>query len=158
MAAHHTGDHVRAADPVGLSQVSRGPLRGMIGMRVVEPNNIQPLFPGFPLDSDKVFRINRIAVAWGIRTCVRAWDRRNRTSTIGFKATNEHATTLFRIHLLSVTAECGMRAGPNKKHGDNSRMFKSSLLQAALIDQTPHTVYPQELPQGGAPCVHLVSP
>jgi hypothetical protein len=36
------GDDVGAAEPVGLGEVGRGPLRRMVGVRVVEADDIEP--------------------------------------------------------------------------------------------------------------------
>ena len=40
-ALFDSSNHIRAAQPVRLGKVGRGPLRGMIRMRMVEADNIQ---------------------------------------------------------------------------------------------------------------------
>src|SRR5689334_7246377 len=44
------GNDVRAADPMRFREIGRGPLRRVVGMRMVEPHNIPTLRPAFPLD------------------------------------------------------------------------------------------------------------
>src|SRR5690242_3606320 len=45
-----TGDHVGAAEPVGLGEISIGPLRRMVGMRMVETDDVLFALATFPLN------------------------------------------------------------------------------------------------------------
>ena len=48
------GDDVGAADPVGFGEVGRGPLRGVVGVRVVEADDVEAEAAGLALDFDQL--------------------------------------------------------------------------------------------------------
>src|SRR5882762_10316630 len=74
LPACNRGDHIRARDPVSFSQICRRPLRSMIRMGVVKADNFQPSLSGLPLNSDKLLRINGIAILQRVAPNVIATD------------------------------------------------------------------------------------
>src|SRR5271167_3431512 len=62
LALLHTGDYVRASEPMRLSQISLRPARRMVGMRVVKPDNVFAALAAFALDANQFPGINVIAV------------------------------------------------------------------------------------------------
>ena len=58
----HAGDDIRAANPVGFGEISLRPLRRMVGMGVIEADDILAAFAAFTLDADQFARIDVIAV------------------------------------------------------------------------------------------------
>ena len=48
----HASDHVRTAKLVGLTEIGRRPVRGMIGMGVVKTHDVQVASASLPLDAD----------------------------------------------------------------------------------------------------------
>ena len=68
----HAGDDVGAADPVGLGEVGRRPLGGMVGMGMIEAHDVLAAAPAFALDSHQLPGINVVAVVRGIGSGVAA--------------------------------------------------------------------------------------
>jgi len=76
-SSRHLRNHVGAPHPVSLGQVGGRPLRRMVRMGVVETHDFQTLLPYLLLNSNKLLRINGIAIPWRIASKVIARDRRN---------------------------------------------------------------------------------
>src|ERR1700724_3507960 len=73
----HLRNHVRTPHPVSLGQVGRRPTSRMVRMGVVETDDFQSMPPYLLLNSNKLLRINGIAISRGIASKVIARDRRN---------------------------------------------------------------------------------
>ena len=58
----HTGNHIRAPDPVGFSEIGCRPLSRMVGMRMVEADNIFAALAPFALDADQFAGIDVVAI------------------------------------------------------------------------------------------------
>src|SRR5579872_1479079 len=68
----HAGDDVGAADPVGLGEVGRRPLGGMVGVGMIEADDVLAAAAAFTLDSHQFLGIDIVAVVRGICTGVAA--------------------------------------------------------------------------------------
>src|SRR6266481_7624282 len=72
LALIHTRDHVRAAEPVGFRQVGGRPLRGMVGMGVIEADDVLAVLAAFALNADELSGIDLVAVLWRVLARVTA--------------------------------------------------------------------------------------
>ena len=54
LALFYAGDDVGAAEPVGLGEVGGGPLRGVVGVGVVEADDVEREAAGLALDADQL--------------------------------------------------------------------------------------------------------
>src|SRR3954471_5592053 len=61
-AVDHAGDDVGAADPVGFGEVRLRPARRMVGMRVVEADDVEPGKASLLLRRDQLPGIDAVAV------------------------------------------------------------------------------------------------
>src|SRR5579864_2462185 len=61
-AFFHAGDYVGAAEPVCFGEISLRPARGMVGMRVIEPDNVFSALPALPLNPHQFAGIDVIAI------------------------------------------------------------------------------------------------
>jgi hypothetical protein len=112
----HLRNHVGAPHPVSLGQVGRRPLRGMVGMGVVETHDFQTLLPYLLLNSDKLLRINGIAIPRGIAPKVLAGDRRNGGTSAIREPPRQHPAALLWIRLLTMSAQSSMGLGIDHQH------------------------------------------
>ena len=102
----HAGDHVGAAKPVGLSQVRDRPLRGMIGMGMVEADNVFAALAAFALNANQFFGIDVVAIMWRIVASVAAArDRRDGFRAILLEPAKKHPAALVRIGFFSMLAQ-----------------------------------------------------
>jgi hypothetical protein len=62
LAMGDLGDDIAAAKPVGLREVSGRPLRGVVGVRVIEAGDFEALAAGLALNADKLDWRNLVAV------------------------------------------------------------------------------------------------
>src|SRR6187402_16121 len=63
-------DDVTTTVPVRFVEVSLRPLRRMVGMRVIEPDDLQVLLPSLALCLDELLRGNVVTVMRGVGACV----------------------------------------------------------------------------------------
>src|SRR4051812_13573384 len=68
----HTCDHVGAAEPVSFGEVGLRPFRGMVGVGMVEADNVFSAFAAFTLDADQFARVDAVAVVGGVGAGVAA--------------------------------------------------------------------------------------
>ena len=68
----HAGDDVGAAEPVGLGQVGRRPLGGMVRMGMVEADDVFAALAAFTLDAHQFLGIDVVAVVGGVGAGVAA--------------------------------------------------------------------------------------
>lgn len=101
----HAGDHVGAADPMRFGEIGLRPLRRMIGMGVVEANDVFSAFPAFALDAYQFSRVDVVAIMGGIGASVATPSRRgDDSSSIVFKPTQQNAAAFVRIGFFPVLA------------------------------------------------------
>lgn len=105
-AALDRGDHVTATQPVRLIEVRGRPVRRMIGVRVVEADNLQSLSAAFSLEADQLLRSNRIPVMRSIGRGVPCRSGffhfvHRQLGTAG-EPSQQHTAALVRICLLSM--------------------------------------------------------
>ena len=60
------GDDVGAAEPVGFGEVGRRPLRGVVGVGVVEADDVEAAVAGLALGGDELFGCDVVAVVGGV--------------------------------------------------------------------------------------------
>jgi hypothetical protein len=105
----HAGDHVGATEPVGFGEISLRPLGGMIGMRVIEADNIFSTLAALTLNADQFAGIDIVTVLRGIGTRIAATSgRRNDADAIILRTSEQYAAAFMRIGFLAVTAEGGV--------------------------------------------------
>ena len=61
-ALFHAGDHVRTSIPVRFSKVGLRPASRVVGMRVVEADNVLSTLAAFALDFNELFGVDVVAV------------------------------------------------------------------------------------------------
>ena len=66
MAFFDGGDDVGAAEPVGLGEVGGGPLRGVVGVGVVEADDVEAAVAGLALGGDELFGCDVVTVVRGV--------------------------------------------------------------------------------------------
>lgn len=106
-------------------EVRNRPSRGMIGMRVIEPDDIFPSFPAVALNADKFLRIDVIPVVRRVFPCVSApGDTRDGLRSIIRKTPKQHTTALMRISFLTVLANGGMIGLRELEHKAKGQIFQ----------------------------------
>jgi len=101
----HAGDDVGAADPVGLGEVGRGPLGGMVGMGMIEADDVLAAATAFTLDSHQFLGIDVVAVVRRIGSGVAAARSRGHDAgAVVVEAPKENATAFMRVGFFSVAA------------------------------------------------------
>src|ERR1035438_2400266 len=89
------GDYVGAAHPVSFGEIGGRPLGGMIGMGVVEADDIFSALAAFALNADQLFRIDLVAVVGRIVAHVSAAGGTiHGLCAVIFKASEQYATAL----------------------------------------------------------------
>ena len=58
----YAGDHIGAAEPVGFLQVGLRPAGGMVGMGMIEADNLFIALAAFALNANQFFRIDAVTV------------------------------------------------------------------------------------------------
>jgi hypothetical protein len=116
----NAGDDVGAAEPVGFGQVGLRPLRRVVGMRVVEADDVFSSFAAFALDPDELFGIDVVAVVRRIGTRVAGWGNRTYDArTIVLHLAEENAATLVRVGGFAVLAKGLVLVSFNFEHGES---------------------------------------
>ena len=102
----HAGDHVRAAEPVGFGEIGWRPLGGMVGMGVVEADDIFSAVAAFALDANQFARIDVVAVVRRVGPSVAAARRRGHArGRVIFEAAEQHAAAFVWVGFFAVLAE-----------------------------------------------------
>ena len=117
----NAGDDVGAAEPVGFGQVGLRPLRRVVGMRVVEADDVFSSFAAFALDPDELFGIDVVAVVRRIGARVagpgnRTYDAR----AIVLHLSEENPAALVRVGGFAVLAKGLVFVSFNFQHGTGS--------------------------------------
>src|SRR5580698_3606662 len=97
LALFHTGDHIRAPEPVGLGQVSRRPACRMIGMRVVETDDVHAAPSPLALNTNQLLGIDVVPILRRITTSVSATRHRSDFSRVTVHLAEQHTATFVRI-------------------------------------------------------------
>src|SRR5438477_3777367 len=117
-ALGNTRNDVRAADPVRLLEVGLRPLRRMIGMGVIEADDVLVSLARLALDANELLGIDVIAVMGRIRAGVAAaGDRRDRAN-VAIHLAEKHAAAFMRISFLAVAADFRVVLGADLQHAD----------------------------------------
>src|SRR5262249_3611418 len=113
----YAGDDIRTADPMGFGVIGGRPLRRVIGMRMVEADDVFFALAGFALDAHQFFGVDVVAVLRRVGSRVaRAGDGSNNSRAIIFEAPEEHAAALVRIGLLAMLAKRVVMGLAKAKH------------------------------------------
>src|ERR1700675_3257861 len=120
----------------------------MVRMRVIEAHNVQSLPPRLPLNPDKLFRINRIAILGRIPPDVIATDRRNNGRAAIAKLPYQHPAILLRMRLLTVAAQRRIGLGIDDQHP--GILARSPLSEPAIDPTLPQRLL-SSASRGGSP-------
>src|SRR6266852_7827621 len=78
----------------------------MVGMRMVEANDVLAPLPALALNADQLFGIDVVAIVGGISTRIASTgDRRHRAHAVFTHLPEQHAAAFVRISLLAVLPE-----------------------------------------------------
>ena len=102
LAAHDLGDDVHASQPMGFIEVSEGPPRGMVGVRVVEAGDVEALAHGVTLDLDYLHGRDLIAIVGGVSAGVAGADGADYAPAFGRGVAEKCAASLMRIGFFAV--------------------------------------------------------
>lgn len=140
----HAGDDIGAADPVGLFVIGFRPLGGMIGMGMVETDDVFSAVAAFALDADQFFRIDVVAVVSGIGAGVAATcSAGDGAGAVVFEAAEENSTAFVGIGLFAMAADSFVVGFFELQH------FRSGFKARS---RNPH---PSKIAKDGAPSVSL---
>src|SRR5208282_1355737 len=102
-ALFYAGNQVGAPEPVGFGKIGRRPLRRMVGMRVIEADDLLAALAPVALNANQFPGIDAITVVWRVVTRIAAANTaRNGPPAIVPELSEQHAATLVRISFLSV--------------------------------------------------------
>src|SRR5258708_6263537 len=105
LALLHAGDDVRAADPVGFGEICGRPAGGMIGVGMVEADNVFAAFTAFALNAHQFAGIDVVAVLRRVRTGVAAArGRGHRAGAIILEAAEQDAAAFVRVGFFAMAA------------------------------------------------------
>src|SRR5579864_4892913 len=104
-AVGNTRNDVRAADPVRFLEIGLRPLRRMIGMGVIEADDVLVSLARLPLDANELLGIDVIAVLGGIGAGVAAASGRRDRANVAIHLSEEDPATFMRVSFLPVTAD-----------------------------------------------------
>src|ERR1700733_4109123 len=105
MALGYRRDHVRTPQPMRLGEVCRRPLRRMVGMRVIEPGNLQTLVARAALDANQLKGSNMVAVVRGIRPRIPGPYRLQHAPPLRLGPPQQRAAALVRIGFFPMSTE-----------------------------------------------------
>src|SRR4029077_11055645 len=101
-------DHVRTAEPVGFGEVGLRPLRGMVGVRVVEADDVFVAGAAFALDADQFLRVNAVAVLRGVGAGIAAAGGREDDADVTVHGSQQNAAAFVRVGFFAVAADFGV--------------------------------------------------
>src|SRR6267378_873129 len=117
----HARDYVGTSVPVGFREVGGRPLRGMVGMGVIETDDVLAALAAFALNADEFPGIDLVAVVWRVRARVAAArDARNSLHVVVIEVPKQHAATLVGIGFLSVLTKGEVVRLRELEHGSRS--------------------------------------
>jgi hypothetical protein len=111
------GDDVRTADPVGFFEVGLRPLRGVVGVGMVEADDVFAAFAGQALDADEFFGIDVVAVLWGIGAGVLAAGGGGDGAGIIVHLAEEDSAAFVGVGFFAVTADVIVMLAIDSEHG-----------------------------------------
>src|SRR5207244_3398187 len=94
-----------AADPVGFGEIGGGPLGGVVGVRVIETDDVERETAGLALDFDELLRGDVVAVVRGVGAGVAGANDLVDVVAFGVGFAEEDAAALVRVGLFAVSAE-----------------------------------------------------
>src|SRR5580698_3441748 len=101
----HASDYVGAADPVSFGEVGLGPLCRVIGMRMVEADNVFAALASLALDLHKFPRIDVVTIVRRVGAGIAgARGRSHDTHAVIVETAQQHTTAFMGIRLFTVAA------------------------------------------------------
>ncbi len=111
IGVHFTSDSVDDADdgvfatfPMGFGEIACGPVRGMVGMGMVEADDLESLLAGVSLDADEVGGSDRVTLR-AVELDVLAADALLDDAHVTLDVAKKHTATLVGICLFGMCAE-----------------------------------------------------
>jgi len=101
---------------VGFSEIGLRPLRRVVGVRMIEANDLQPPLIGLVLDCNQLLGIDILAVLGPVRSGVAAADRVLNHSITVFESAQKGAATFEWISLFAVPAKRLVFSTPDDEH------------------------------------------
>ena len=99
------GDDVGAAEPVGFGEVGGGPLGGVVGVGVVEADDVEAELAAFALGGDELLRRDVVAVVGAVGAGVTGTEEVGDGEVLLVGVAEEDAAALVRVGLFAVGAE-----------------------------------------------------
>ena len=90
---------------MGLGKVGGGPLRGVVGVGVIEAGDAEAVAAGIALDPDQLERRDLVAVVGGVGAGVGGCDGDRNLPAVRCSDTEQSASALVRVGLLGVGAD-----------------------------------------------------
>src|SRR6185312_17544074 len=100
----HAGDYIGAAEPVGFGKIGLRPLCRVIGMRVIEADDVFSALAALALDADQIFRINVVTVVRRVGAGVSGARGGGHDTGIVSHLAKQHAAALVGIGFFAVAA------------------------------------------------------
>src|ERR1700722_4986748 len=101
------GDDVGAAEPMGFGEVGLGPLRGVIGVRVVEADDVEPKAASLTLNPDQLMWGDVVTVVRRVSAGVAGPDNLLDVIPLADDVLAEQDAAAFvRVGLFAVRAQC----------------------------------------------------
>ena len=121
LALFHAGDDVGAAEPVGFGQIGLRPAGGMVGVGMVEADDVFTTLAAFALDADQFAGIDVVAVMRGVSAGIAAAGGRGHDAGAIVAGTAEKdSAALVRVSFFTVAAEGLVVFSCNFQHGWNA--------------------------------------
>lgn len=86
-------------------KIGLGPLRGMIGMGMIKPDDLHALLRRLPLRRDQLFGINVVTILWSVGAGVATADYALHDAIGILELTQKHAAAFAGIGFLAVAAQ-----------------------------------------------------
>jgi hypothetical protein len=88
-----------------LSQIGLRPVGWMIGMGMVESDDLFVAFPCLPLNSNELLGIDVLPVLGRVRARIAAANNRGHNSHLVFELAQQHTAALVRVRLFAMLAD-----------------------------------------------------
>src|SRR5579864_2256784 len=125
-ALGNTRNDVRAADPMRFLEIGLRPLRRMIGMGMIEADDVLVSLARLALDANELLGIDVIAVLGRIGAGVAAAGGRRDRANVAIHLSQKHAAAFMRISFLAVAADFRVILGADLQHAGIQALGSSS--------------------------------
>jgi hypothetical protein len=104
-AFFYTGDYVGTAVPVGFGEVGFGPLGGVVGVGMVEADDVFSALAGLALDFDQLFGVDVVTVVGGVGAGVAGSGYAGDYSVVVLKLAEQDSAAFVGVGFFAVLAE-----------------------------------------------------